>query len=80
MAAGNERLVEDATDDAGVLQRIAQLTEEEARYHTAANKAKNAYSEAKKRTQAAVLFAAEHYARTRNLEMNFTVPREDPEE
>ena len=46
----------------------------------AANKAKNAYAEAKKRTAAAVLFAAEHYARTRNLEMNFTVPREDPEE
>jgi hypothetical protein len=79
MSATSERLIDEATDDASVLQRVAQCLEEEAGYHKTANKAKNAFAEAKKRTQAAVQFASEHYARTRNIEMNFTVPREDPD-
>ena len=68
-------LIEENVTDESCLQRIAQCKEEEAEKHGIANKAVNAFKEAKKRTDAAVTFAAEHWAQSRQIAMEFTVAR-----
>ena len=69
---------ESATDES-CLQRIAQAKEAEARFHAIANKAVKAFKEAKARTDAAVTFAAEYFARSRQVEMDFSVARQGGE-
>jgi len=68
-------LIEEEVTDESCLQRIAQCKEEEAERHSIANRAVQSFKEARKRTEAAVTFAAEHYSQSRQLKMDFHVAR-----
>jgi hypothetical protein len=78
-ASGEPRLLVVETTDDEVLKHIARAREEEAAYHIAAKQAVNAFKKAKERTEQAVAFATEHYARTRQLALALEVPREGSE-
>ena len=67
------------TDDS-VLGNLARAMEEEAVLRTAANTAKNALAHAVKKTKAAAEYAAQHYAKSRQLVMNLTPGGTEPDD